>query len=69
MTKTKMYKYLGRNGILTTRIILDGIPHILMYSLVADEGKVLTNGELFVKTATIEADEIFLWTEVADQSV
>ena len=30
MTKIKMYKYLGRNGILTTRIQLDGINFIPM---------------------------------------
>ena len=45
MTKRKMYKYLGRNGILTTRIQLDGINYIPMTELIAAEGKILTNGE------------------------
>ena len=36
MTKNKMYRYLGRNGILTTKILLDGINHIDVLELVAD---------------------------------
>jgi hypothetical protein len=45
MTKKKLYKYLGNNGILITYIYLEGTKHIPMYHLEADEGKLLTNGE------------------------
>ena len=66
MTKIKMYKYLGRNGILTTRIQLDGINFIPMVELIAGEGKVLTNGEKKVKTIVIEEEEISQWREVKE---
>lgn len=66
MTKRKMYKYLGRNGILTTRIQLDGINFIPMVELIAGEGKVLTNGEKKVKTIVIEEEEISQWREVKE---
>ena len=64
MTKRKMYKYLGRNGILTTRIQLDGLNFIPMVELIAGEGKVLTNGEKKVKTIVIEEEEISQWREI-----
>ena len=35
MTKTTMYRYLGRNGIITTRVHLDGISFIPMVTLKA----------------------------------
>ena len=66
MTKRKMYKYLGRNGILTTRIQLDGINFIPMVELIAGEGKVLTNGEKKVKTIVIEEEEISQWREIKE---
>lgn len=66
MTKIKMYKYLGRNGILTTRIQLDGINFIPMVELIAGEGKVLTNGEKKVKTIIIEEEEISQWREIKE---
>lgn len=66
MTKIKMYKYLGRNGILTTRIQLDGINFIPMTELIAADGKMLTNGERVVKSVIIEDEEISLWREIDD---
>ena len=46
MTKKKMYRYLGRNGILTTYILLDGITHIPMFELKAKDGYILTNNHV-----------------------
>lgn len=68
MKKIKLYRYLGRNGILDTKVLLDGINHIDIVVLQADSGKVLTNGELFRHSVTIEATEINDWKEVADNS-
>lgn len=31
MTKKKMYRYVGRNGVLSTYIHLDGIPYTVRY--------------------------------------
>jgi hypothetical protein len=64
MTKTKMYRYLGRNGIITSPILLDKAEHIEMYALKADEDKVLYNGEKYVSQALCFADELGDWVEV-----
>lgn len=68
MTKKKLYRYLGRNGILTTYVLLDGIEHILRYRLTADEGMVLTNGEKKVHTIEIDADDINEWVEIPEDN-
>ena len=55
MIKKKMYKYLGRNGNITTPVLLDGIEHIPMYYLVADKDRLLTkDGESFKMDAAPE---------------
>lgn len=67
MTKVKKYKYLGRNGVLVTRILIDGVNYIPMMTLTADAGKILTNGETSVYSITVEADEVNLWREITDK--
>lgn len=67
MTKVKKYKYLGRNGVLVTRILIDGVNYIPMMTLIADAGKILTNGETSVYSITVEADEVNLWREIPDK--
>lgn len=67
MTKVKKYKYLGRNGVLVTRIFIDGVNYIPMMTLTADAGKILTNGETTVYSITVEADEVNLWREIPDK--
>ena len=69
MTKTKLYRYLGRNGILTTRIHLDGINYIPMLLIKADEGKILTDGERKHYSITIEEADLGEWREITDNSV
>ena len=64
MVKTKMYRYLGRNGIITSPILLENIEPIKMYSLKASDGKLLTNGEEKVKTKMVFADELEDWYEI-----
>ena len=68
MIKTKIYRYLGRNGILNTYILLDGINHILRYRLEADKGKILTNGEKRVYSIEINAEDLENWIEITDYS-
>lgn len=67
MTKVKKYKYLGRNGVLVTRILIDGVNYIPMMTLTADAGNILTNGEISVYSITVEADEANLWREIPDK--
>ena len=66
MKKTKLYRYLGRNGILTTRVLLDGIEHIPMVELVADSGKVLSNGETTKHSIIVEESKESVWREIED---
>lgn len=68
MKKSKLYRYLGRNGILDTKVLLDGINHIDILILHADDGKILTDGERYQYTVTIEASELGNWREVADNT-
>ena len=64
MKKIKMYKYIGQNGIITTSVLLNGISHIDFYYLIADKDKILTNGEIQLKSISIPIDEIGEWTEI-----
>lgn len=68
MTKKKMYRYLGRNGILTTYILLDGITHIPMLELKASKDKILTNGEEITYSVVIEESELQHWKEIPDKT-
>lgn len=69
MTKIKKYKYIGRNGILVTRIQLDGINFIPMIELRAAEGKILTNGNVTTYIITVEESEVDTWREIVDTTV
>lgn len=64
MVKTKMYRYLGRNGIITSPILLESIEPIAMICLRADDGKLLTNGVEKVKTKLVFIDELEDWSEI-----
>ena len=64
MIKTKLYKYLGRNGNIVTPILLEKVEPIPMVKIVADAGKVLTNGEEQVKIKTLFLDELEEWYEI-----
>ena len=66
MIKKKAYRYLGRNGILTTRVLIDGANHIPMAELTAETGKILTNGEIQTYYIVVEENEVKDWKEIAD---
>lgn len=69
MTKTKMYRYLGRNGIITSPVLLDKVEPIVMYELRAASGKLLTNGEKSLKSTLVFEDEMKDWTEIDDPNL
>ena len=66
MNKIKMYRYLGRNGIITSPILLENIEPIIVYELHPDEGKILTNGEQTSKLKLVFEDELKDWYEIDD---
>lgn len=67
MITRKMYRYLGRNGILTTRILIDGVEHIPMVELVAEKGNILSNGQTTTYSIIVEEQEVDSWREIADK--
>ena len=66
MITSKMYRYLGRNGIITSPILVDPTAPIPMVSLVAEKGKILTNGQKKLYSVTVFEDEVSNWTEIDD---
>lgn len=67
MKKIKAYKYLGRNGILITRVLIEDAKNYPMMELVADKGKILTNGEVKVHSITVDIEEASNWEEITDK--
>lgn len=65
MKQRKMYKYIGRNGNITSPILLDDIKYIPLIELRPEAGYVLTNGDM-IKTGSIliHIDELKNWTEI-----
>lgn len=66
MNSKKLYRYLGRNGIITSPILLENIEPIIMYELRSSEGKVLTDGSSIVKMKLVFEDELKDWYEIDD---
>ena len=69
MIKTKMYRYLGRNGIITSPVLLDKVEPIVMYELRAGANKMLTNGEKTLKSTLVFEDELKDWIEIDDPNL
>ena len=67
MTKNIVYRYLGRNGIITSPILLEGNAPIKMYRLIANENKALTNGETIIKMIDVFAEDLDKWTEIDEK--
>ena len=67
MIKKDLYRYTGRNGIITSLVHLDDAKFYPMYRLIADEGKMLTDGELMVKSIDIFAEDLGKWTEIDEK--
>lgn len=66
MIQEKLYRYLGRNGTITTPIKLESTEPIHMIRLKATEGKILTDGNTRVKSVLIFEDELSNWKEIED---
>lgn len=66
ITTKKLYRYLGRNGIITSPVLLEKVEPIKMYELIPSPGKLLTNGIVIVPTKIVFADELEDWFEIDD---
>lgn len=69
MKKTKYYRYLGRNGTITSIVLLEQVTPIPMYELKASQGKILTNGEETAAIKMVFLDELEDWYEIDDPLV
>ena len=67
MVQEKMYRYLGRNGTITTPIKLENINPIPMIYLKANQGKILTNGISKTYAIVVFEDEVKDWIEIDDE--
>jgi hypothetical protein len=68
MIKKQLYRYYGKNGILTTPILLEGIPNIPLIELVASKGHTLTNGVQINKVIITDEENLSKWYEIADNN-
>ena len=64
MIKKDLYRYTGRNGIITSVVYLEGIKFYPMYRLLADKDKILTDGEREVSSIDIFVEDLEKWTEI-----
>lgn len=63
MIKKPLYRYVGKNGLITSLVLLPNVDHIPMYRLIASPGCVLTDGEKELYVVDIYAEDIDLWSE------
>lgn len=64
MIKKKMYKYVGRNGTITSPILLEDAKHIDLMELRAEEGYVLTDGTMKKQIVIVHIDDVDEWSEI-----
>ena len=64
MTKEVIYRYLGTNGVIESPVHLEDIYYVRLLHLIADSGKVLTNGVLTLPSVRIPEEELENWKEV-----
>ena len=70
MKRIKLYRYVGRNGIITSPVLLDDIKHIALRELQPEDGYVLVNGKTVkYNSAVVPVDEVDEWKEVKADTI
>lgn len=64
MTRQIMYRYLGTNGVIESPVHLEDIYYVRLVRLSADEGKMLTNGQVKKSIVTVPEEEESAWSEI-----
>ena len=67
MKQMRIYKYIGKNGSITSKVLLDIPNRIDKIELKADSGKILTNGYDKFYTVYVLEDEVNKWYEINDE--
>ena len=63
MTKEIIYVYLGTNGTIESPVHLEDVYYTRRIRLMADAGKILTNGKVQRAIVTVPEDEVEDWKE------
>lgn len=63
MIKTKLYRYIGYNGTITSPVLLPDITNLVLYELRAEAGKYLTDGHRKVYSIIVSEADIANWQE------
>ena len=63
MKKTVLYRYVGTNGVIVTPIHLEDMYYTRMIRLTPDAGKILSDGNVQVKSITVPEEEVSEWHE------
>jgi hypothetical protein len=70
MKQRKLYRYIGRNGSITSPVLLEDIKHIPLVELRPEEGYVLTNGVAVQENSiVIHVDELSEWSEIKADAI
>ena len=64
MTKEVLYLYLGTNGTILSPVHLEDTYYIRKIKLVADDGKILSNGVRKVSSIIVPEDQASEWEEI-----
>lgn len=67
MTTSKIYKYIGYNGVITSKVLIDTPNKIEMIELRASKGKILTDGQRKLYRVITIKEEISSWKEIDDE--
>lgn len=68
MKKQVFYRYLGTNGVLETPIHLEDIYYVRIFRISAEEGKILTDGNVKVYAANVSESELDNWAEIDEDN-
>lgn len=64
MTRQVFYKYLGTNGVIETPVHLEDIYYIRVIQLQAEDGKILTNGNMKCQMVRVPEEDVSNWREI-----
>ena len=67
MTVKPIYIYQGENGTIQTPVKLPIAETKQMRRLIADEGKVLVNGDQKTTCIDVKIEEVALWSEIEEE--
>lgn len=69
MERTVIYRYLGTNGVIDSPVHLEDIYHVRLVQLMADKGKMMTNGTSVKKVVKVPEEEEASWYEILEEDM